>query len=342
MISKLQVPSFQENALKLLRERRQCFLREARGLQSEWTPDLIHDVRVACRRFRSALRIFLPFLDTESAGALQKVLRNFMRKFNALRDVDVQIELINSLKIPRRKSLRMGFDEINSFLAARKRDLDEKVRKFAAGAFIGDEFPLPAFAATHSSQVAFGVRSSMLPEIDEAVARSRAIPWDNPVENIYALHSLRIQIKRVRYGLEFFLIEFGEYGKKLLNRFKKIQDVLGWIHDCDILALVLKKILKSRARERYKKTKTVYAALPWPEFSSKTLPIVFFFEKEILLPVVLRILRQLSKIRSGHMKSFRKELELFEKLRWNQSIVEWLEKGICPTEWRKELAKNDK
>ena len=49
-----------------------------------------------------------------------------------------------------------------------------------------------------------------------------------------ALHDLRISTKRLRYTLELFRPQFGEAGKRQIDRVKAIQEALGTLHDHDV------------------------------------------------------------------------------------------------------------
>ena len=51
--------------------------------------------------------------------------------------------------------------------------------------------------------------------------------------NVEALHDMRIAAKRLRYVLELTEPVFGEPAAKGAKRAKKLQDLLGEIHDCD-------------------------------------------------------------------------------------------------------------
>ena len=50
-----------------------------------------------------------------------------------------------------------------------------------------------------------------------------------------ALHDLRIAAKRLRYVLEVTAPCFGPYAQEAGDRTKELQDLLGEIHDCDVL-----------------------------------------------------------------------------------------------------------
>jgi CHAD domain-containing protein len=64
---------------------------------------------------------------------------------------------------------------------------------------------------------------------------------------VSAMHDMRIAAKRLRYLLELVGFCFGEVGPEAQGRARALQDVLGEIHDCDVM---LERIAASRERER--------------------------------------------------------------------------------------------
>lgn len=56
----------------------------------------------------------------------------------------------------------------------------------------------------------------------------------DPTE-VQALHDMRIAAKRLRYVLEIFGELFGPYAEKAGKRAKDLQDLIGEIHDCDVM-----------------------------------------------------------------------------------------------------------
>jgi hypothetical protein len=56
----------------------------------------------------------------------------------------------------------------------------------------------------------------------------------DPAE-IAALHDMRIAAKRLRYVLELTSFCFGPYAERAAKRAKDLQDLIGEIHDCDVM-----------------------------------------------------------------------------------------------------------
>jgi CHAD domain-containing protein len=63
---------------------------------------------------------------------------------------------------------------------------------------------------------------------------------------VTAMHDMRIAAKRLRYVLELVGFCFGEVGAEAQGRARELQDVLGEIHDCDVM---LARIAVIRDRE---------------------------------------------------------------------------------------------
>jgi len=61
---------------------------------------------------------------------------------------------------------------------------------------------------------------------------------------------MRIAAKRVRYVLEVTEDCFGPFGRDLRRRAKELQDILGDIHDCDVLLPQVDGPLADTLRER--------------------------------------------------------------------------------------------
>ena len=64
--------------------------------------------------------------------------------------------------------------------------------------------------------------------------------------SVAALHDMRIAAKRLRYLLELVGFCFGEVGDEAQGRARDLQEVLGEIHDCDVM---LARIAASHASE---------------------------------------------------------------------------------------------
>ena len=81
-----------------------------------------------------------------------------------------------------------------------------------------------------------------------AVKIQEVYSWAKSIRNpnkIKELHNLRISVKRLRYSMEFFAINYGEEFQDFLKVLADLQEQLGDIHDCDVVEMVLTDYLQS-------------------------------------------------------------------------------------------------
>jgi CHAD domain-containing protein len=87
-----------EGAAKVLRTRLDEFIELYRASSDFSGLDLIHDLRVASRRLRSALRDFAPLLNKESFKEIKKDWKEVADALGQVRDQDVAIEALKMLQ----------------------------------------------------------------------------------------------------------------------------------------------------------------------------------------------------------------------------------------------------
>lgn len=61
------------------------------------------------------------------------------------------------------------------------------------------------------------------------------------------LHDLRISARRLRYCLEFFRSAFGEDLDETITRIKELQEILGTIHDLDVMEQTIAEVAEKEA-----------------------------------------------------------------------------------------------
>jgi CHAD domain-containing protein len=207
-------------------------------VESAPTPDEIHQLRVAARRLRVALRLFGRMLPSADTARFQADLRWFASSLGDVRDLDVYTEnfkaYARTLPAEQRADLR-GYElYLRRERAAARQRAAAAAASPRSAALIAD---LERFAAAGPSpgslrrwgsrSVRDGVRQSMR----RSVARVRRLgaaltPRAQPDE----LHELRIKTKRLRYELEFFAAVYPAL-KETAKQCKAVQDLLGTHQD---------------------------------------------------------------------------------------------------------------
>ena len=204
---------------------------EAGALQSD-APEFVHQMRVALRRLHSALRLFSSVLPEGAAADLAPRLRALARDLGELRDRDVlQSELLAPL-------LAGDGDHDLRRLAAGLCDAREQARTRMLGALqdgrqarlmvalLDTLYRLPPDGDAGS------LRKLAHKRLTRAHARMLDVARDASDGDIAALHALRIDIKRLRYAIEFFSPLLGErQSRQALDALVDAQDQLGFLND---------------------------------------------------------------------------------------------------------------
>jgi CHAD domain-containing protein len=216
----------QERGLQYWMER---VIDEAAKVRSGFEADPVHDLRVAIRRCRSIGDGFR-MIDAEPAWKKMRAAgKELFAPLGDLRDVQVQMEWIQKLGVegdPVRERVTTYFHE---------RELELKAVVATA---------LDKFDAKQWKQWAtlLGERAEQLPvggEVFQVIALERWIDACRLHTSAMrsrgkaALHATRIGLKKFRYIVENFLPELHEAWMKDL---KHMQDLLGEVHDLDVLA----------------------------------------------------------------------------------------------------------
>ena len=206
----------------------QSVLREARLAARDSSPEVVHDLRVALRRCRS-MAAGLAQVDSDSSwDEMRRASRKIFRRLGELRDLQVLQDWVTRLA-DEGDPVRQALTELFS---AREPELKDEVAK-ALEAFDRRQWLLWSRAlperARRLAPDGLVAQHLALESWEQARAlHRRALRNRSPV----SWHELRIGVKRFRYTVENFLPErHAEWGADL----KRIQDLLGEVHDLDVL-----------------------------------------------------------------------------------------------------------
>ncbi|MFZ2958751.1 MAG: CHAD domain-containing protein [Candidatus Ozemobacteraceae bacterium] len=308
---------------ELLVERGSAFVKQVRRLQRNWTPDAIHDVRVACRRFQSGIGSLEAFLDPGALRSSKRMLKEFMKAFNILRDCDVHLEMLAGIRKSSSALVNEGVQQLKELFLVRKKALDRKAKKMVRETRNNLEITVPPLRDDLCVSAGGNLLQVLVPEVHQVMTKCREIVWEKPAETLISLHALRIQIKRLRYGLEMFASRIGDEGKKIFQQLKTLQDLLGWIHDYDTLGLKLKESLVRTMKKQYKEVRKCLKNSRWPELEAS------FFHRMQRSNVpeamgIIYLLQNILKRRKSLFHSAQKKLETMEKNHWFPDLIKHL------------------
>jgi CHAD domain-containing protein len=205
----------------------------------------IHRARVASRRLRELLPVLQ--LDPDGVRKLARRLRKVTRRLGPVREMDVLLPLLDELHesspgshraLARvADSLRAARAEAREGLAAKTAGSTEfrRVVKKLAGAAKALER-----ADTQSNvrawQWALDARVA-----HRAIALRAAIDEAGAVYLPERLHAVRVALKKLRYGVELWAEVVGWKRNPDLRRLKRNQDLLGRLHDLQVLIDCLRR-----------------------------------------------------------------------------------------------------
>jgi len=204
-------------------------LEELASLQSSPDSETVHDLRVAIRRCRS-LAAVMEEIDADPAWPeMRKVARKLFRGLGAVRDAQVMEEWIKKLG-PESDPLRIQLlASLGTNEKQRSADALRVAAKFNEKEWTSLErrlrqcvrlVPVGGLAAECLALERFEEAKELH---NRALRTEKPKPW----------HALRIGLKRFRYTVEGFLPEhYAAWGENL----KRLQDILGDVHDLDVLS----------------------------------------------------------------------------------------------------------
>src|SRR5688572_7751152 len=220
-------------------------LREAAGLATNKpqvehapTPDEIHQLRVAARRLRVALRLFARLLPSKDAARFKTELRWFATSLGDVRDLDVYTDNFKAYVQTLPSAQRGDLSGYEMYLRRERTEARQRaaaaVASPRAAALLAD---IERFVAAGPSPGALRrwssltVGDAMRQSVRRSVGRVRQLgnrltTRARPAE----LHDLRIKSKRLRYELEFFAEVYPPL-KQTAKECKALQDLLGGLQD---------------------------------------------------------------------------------------------------------------
>ena len=201
---------------------------ESHNARSGFEADPVHDLRVAIRRCRAVAEVFRAVDPDPAWKKMRAAGKAVFSALGNLRDDQVQMEWVEKLSAPD--------DPVRGRLLEHYKLREEQLKLAAAAALDSfDEQQWLSWSATldeRSRQLPLGgpVLQVMAIERWENAHRLHAAALRN--RSKAALHALRIGIKKFRYIVENFLPDLHD---NWIGDLKQMQDVLGEVHDLDVL-----------------------------------------------------------------------------------------------------------
>lgn len=220
----------QERTQSLFRKLEQLLARK----QARPSVERVHQIRTTARRLEAVLEIVYPEPTTRVAK-LRKGLKRLRQRAGAVRDVDVQLAALRTLKIGReveRKTRLMAAladrradreSELVRILTAKSIDkLRKRMSQTGAEMAMASQPPEQNGHNWPPTWIDFNPASASLRMFARLVRQTPGLVADN-------LHAYRIGCKRIRYVAE--MAGNVPEAKHLVTLLKRIQDAIGDWHD---------------------------------------------------------------------------------------------------------------
>ncbi len=230
---------------KSLLNRLQNVAKEIDGVRKADDIERIHDMRVATRRMRSALALFEECLPGKKVKVWNKQMRRVTRALGTARDTDVQMDFLQGfLDGVTESRYRAGIQRLLLRLQQQRDSAQGKVLKAM------DQLELSGVLEDMGRtlrRIRVHARMNHVDENAPFVYQQAYLTISFRLEDMLAyetyvtqpermeeLHAMRIAAKRLRYTMEVFEPLYHGDLKQPLKTVRKIQTMLGDIHDCDV------------------------------------------------------------------------------------------------------------
>lgn len=188
----------------------------------------VHKARVASRRLREILPVAV---GRRAYDALNRGVRRVTRALGPVREVDVTLALLASF-VAAGVVARRSSTPLRQALVARRADARQRMRRALERLALGDLEARTMAGARREPRIA-QARSRLA---RRATRLERAMAAAGGLYEAERLHEVRIAVKKLRYAEEVLAAVTGGTPGQRLRTLKRAQDILGRMHDLDVLA----------------------------------------------------------------------------------------------------------
>jgi len=219
-------------------------VRHKTGVKKGGDSEDIHQLRVSARRLRTGLSIFKKYFPGKYRVIWKKRLRKTTRCLGQARDLDIHIASLRTFQA-RAENITVirGMDTLIALLEQQRRQLQPGVAAAiagldASGVIPGMERELKSLRRRPRPQSLKKLRKNAAKKISAKIAAVMAHESASRVSSAAReLHAVRIAAKELRYTLEYFRFLYGKQLEPFIDTARRIQDVLGVVHDFDVWIL---------------------------------------------------------------------------------------------------------
>ncbi|KXS44308.1 MAG: CHAD domain containing protein [Methanolobus sp. T82-4] len=253
--------TMREASRKLLMYHFGKMVEHERGTKVGKDTEELHDMRVAAMRMRSAIEVLEDYLDMKEMSDHYKNIKSTRKVLGKVRDLDVFLEKIDEFLEDHPPERRAEMDPLtDSILIERAKNRgkmlvyldDSKFNKFKNNftdhLLHKKSWKMKSFKK--GEPVPTRVKDVLPVLLYEQFATVRAYdvlvsPETEHTPSFDQYHELRIDVKILRYTLEFFREVLDSESKSVIKDLKALQDNLGDMHDAVVALELLENFEKS-------------------------------------------------------------------------------------------------
>jgi len=231
----------------------ESLMRESEGVIAQRDVENVHRMRVASRRVRAALDTFEDCMPSDRAGSWRKDIKRITRALGAARDADVQIEFLKAVLPSSGPKEAPGIGLALTLKTKERADLQSPLVKVIRGLEERGLLTemLDHFKAERERALKAEVPQRSPTALEKAWERAHVKveelveheAYVHQEEAVAEHHAMRISAKRLRYALEMVRPLFDGGLAEEIAQIKKLQELLGELHDCDVWVQDLEKML---------------------------------------------------------------------------------------------------
>lgn len=225
------------------------------GVRQNEDIECVHRMRVASRRLRSLLPLFIDCLPPKQSGRWRKQLRRVTQALGNARDADVQIVCVQeALDACSDDRLRPGLERLLLRFRQQRQAMQEPLvstlerltsRRHVSRMEMTLRYLLATsqlYASPKSAPHTYHrSREAILRRLQAVLAAAATIRGP---QSGAELHATRIAVKRLRYTLQAFAPLYADTLNDAIRTARRLQDVLGNLHDCDVWVETLPQFIE--------------------------------------------------------------------------------------------------
>jgi CHAD domain-containing protein len=215
-------------------------VRRLRARAAWGDPEALHDLRVALRRARVALRLFRPLLAETSAPNLERRLSRLSDELGPVRDAHVWLEYMERPSVRAALRNEPGIRALEHRFARLKEQNEQRAGRILNSARFRRALSALRRLLRHelsrldgpgAREPVLAAAAPMLLKTVKKIRRGRGLANGGAPE---ALHEWRKAVRRGRYAAEFLAPAVGGWMAETGRALKRLASVLGEIHDMDM------------------------------------------------------------------------------------------------------------